>query len=76
MGTGISYGIVEEPLSLDHLTVEVKCQNTDDKRIHRLLELLNFCGVPAEQIKIQQPANIGAPEDYCNNTLPSLSKFT
>lgn len=76
MGTGVSYGTVKEPFSLDNLTVEVKCQNADDKGIRRILEFLDVYGVQSENIKIQEPANIIEPEDYCNNKLPSLSKFT
>ncbi|CAL4994714.1 unnamed protein product [Urochloa decumbens] len=76
VGTGASYGTLKEPFSLEHLTVEVKCQNADDKRICKILELLDFYGVPSEQIKIQQPPKIIELEEfdeYYDNKRPSLS---
>ncbi|CAN6380902.1 unnamed protein product [Urochloa humidicola] len=76
VGTGASYGTLKEPFSLEHLTVEVKCQNADDKRIRKILELLVFYGVPSEQIKIQQPPKIIELEEfdeYYDNAQPSLS---
>ncbi|CAL4981822.1 unnamed protein product [Urochloa decumbens] len=76
VGTGASYGTLKEPFSLEHLTVEVKCQNADDKGIRKILELLDFYGVPSEQIKIQQPPKIIELEEfdeYYDNQQPSLS---
>ncbi|CAN6362594.1 unnamed protein product [Urochloa humidicola] len=76
VGTGASYGTLKEPFFLEHLTVEFKCQNADDKRIHKILELLVFYGVPSEQIKIQHPPKIIELEEldeYYDNQQPSLS---
>ncbi|CAN6374690.1 unnamed protein product [Urochloa humidicola] len=76
VGTGASYGTLKEPFSLEHLTVELKCQNADDKRIRKILVLLDFYGVPSEQIKIQQPPKIielKELSEYYDNKHPSLS---
>ncbi|CAN6299890.1 unnamed protein product [Urochloa humidicola] len=76
VGTGASYGTLKEPFSLEHLTVELKCQNADDKRIRKILKLLDFYGVPSEQIKIPQPPKIIELKEldkYYDNTQPSLS---
>jgi hypothetical protein len=63
---------VKEPFSLEHLTVEDKCQNADDERIRKVLELLHFYGVPSEQIKIQQPPKLIELEDVYKNKQPFL----
>ncbi|KAL6658634.1 hypothetical protein ACP70R_004220 [Stipagrostis hirtigluma subsp. patula] len=51
--TGASYDLVEQPVALKHLTVEIKCDKFDEK-IGKIVEVLCSYGVPSKQVKIQQ----------------------
>ncbi|TVU16843.1 hypothetical protein EJB05_37000, partial [Eragrostis curvula] len=48
---GAKYDMATEPVALEHLTVEVKCHEVDE-RISRILDFLDCSGVPSGKIKI------------------------
>ncbi|KAJ1275097.1 hypothetical protein BS78_05G110000 [Paspalum vaginatum] len=54
---GMKYEM-QDPFHMEHLTVEVKCHNADDECISKLLDDLDFFGVPRNQIKIQRPPKL------------------
>lgn len=74
--TEACYDMVKEPFALERLTVEVKCHSVDDKRIHGILKLLKFCGVPSSQIKIRPPALSSSESKLARNFLALIFQYS
>ncbi|KAK3119871.1 hypothetical protein QOZ80_9AG0676840 [Eleusine coracana subsp. coracana] len=68
---GTIYDVSREPVALEHLTVEVKCHEVDEK-ISRILHLLECCGVPSTKVNILSPPELIQLQDT-EGPVPSTS---